>query len=79
MPSRQRQAVKIINLRRKNTNENYYFMIAQRTGFIDVTVANQRFYYNEHQSASLDQKDVLEGTINSARPRRTITITRKGG
>lgn len=80
MPSRQSQQVKIVNLKNKKTGQNRYVMVAKKTGFIDVTIANKRYYYNASlTNQSMTQKNIAQQFINQNTPnkKKTIVISRK--
>lgn len=81
MPSKQSQRVKIINFKDKNTEKNYTLMIGERTGFRDVWINGQHFYYNRYQTQPMSQKIDVSNLINQQQktPRQTIVIRRRSG
>lgn len=79
MPSRATQGVRVI----KNKNPKKpgsYVLIAKKTGFIDVTINNKRYYYNASlTNQSMTQKNIAQQFINQNTPnkKKTIVISRK--
>lgn len=81
MPSRQRQKGIIIDVKNKNKNSGRIFLIASRTGFMDVWINGTHFYYNNVTSQSMDKTiDITKTTQpKQQNQKQTITITKKSG
>lgn len=81
MPSRATQKLTVI--RNKNSkNTGNILLIMAKTGYVDVTVNGQRFYYNaKSTNQPMTQRNIVQRVVNqnTTNQRRTITITRKGG
>lgn len=79
--NRATQSVTII--RNRNSNTGRYILISRKTGFMDVTVNGQRFYYNNRASLPMNGQFNINTAIrntnisSTSKPRQTIIITKK--
>lgn len=79
MPSRATQSLKVIKRKEPKTNGSY-ILISKKTGFMDVTINNTRYYYNNVQTYSKNTNNIYYKAVDAATPnaKKTIVIRRIG-
>ncbi len=64
MPSRATQRVVIVK-NKKPRKPGTYLLIAAKTGFMDVTIGNQRFYYNYKETSNNGSVPSMKKAVNN--------------
>lgn len=73
MPSHFRQELHVL-WKRKKTKNGSYIWVAQKTGYVNVEINGQKFYYNEKkQYDNVNQIDLVDAFDTDRR-----TTTKKG-
>lgn len=70
----------IIGGKNRNTGALFGILIARKTGFMDVTIGNTRFYYNSYENADdigTEFEDTVEQAETASTKKGMIWIRRK--